>query len=174
MRFTKMLAMLVMFAVTSMPPMSAYANRDAIEDVKRVLHTMNDAITSRDLPGLLATFAEGSIQVDLFPARKYGGAAEEDDNVVKTVNLSERWQAVAPILFSRMKSYKRVIRDMEVSVDKGMAVAWLDLETEALSAKEGAVVKTERFKEICILRRYGDAWKIVTITNNRHDSGVRK
>ena len=144
------------------------AETDAVE-VRGVIETMNRSVSERNLPGILKTFAEGSVKVDLFPAHKYGAAAEPESDIVKTVTLNKRWQAVAPILFATTKVYKRKIDVVDLHIDKGMAVAWLDVETETLSVKEGATTKFNRFKEICILRRYDDGWKIVTVTNNRHD-----
>ncbi len=146
--------------------LSTEANRN---EIRQVIETMNRAVSERNLPVLLSTFADGSIKVDLFPAHKYSAAATEEGDAVKTVKLDERWQSVAPILFATTKIYDRKVKIREVLIDKGMAVAWLDIETKTLSVKEGASIKYNRFKEICILRHYDQGWKIVALTNNRHD-----
>ncbi|GAB4355878.1 MAG: hypothetical protein Kow006_22600 [Gammaproteobacteria bacterium] len=130
---------------------------------------MNRSVSERNLPGILKTFAEGAVMVDLFPAHKYGAVAETERDIVKAVALNKRWQAVAPVLFATTKVYRRKVDIVDLHIDNAMAVAWLDVETETLPVKEGATTKINRFKEICILRRYDDGWKIVTITNNRHD-----
>ncbi len=163
----------VIVAAFSMMSMLAAGVASAEEgdaaQVRGVVEMMNRAVTERDLPRLLSSFAEGSVNIDLFPVHRYSAATGEGNDAVKTANLHERWQAVAPILFATTKVYRRTIRAMDVHVDRGMAVAWLDVETETLSTKEGATTKTNRFSEICILRRYDDGWKIVALTNNRRD-----
>lgn len=175
MKFTTFITGVLFWVVLTtlvMPAHSADAAADeSIAAIKQVIERMNRAVTERDLPELLATFAEGSINLDLFPARKYGASPENEGGSVKTTPLHQRWQVIAPVLFSRTKEYQRTVRDMEVQLDKNMAVAWLDLETRTLPATEDATAETDRFKEICILRRSGDQWKIVAITNNRHDIG---
>lgn len=170
MRFPVLPVIVAAFSVLCMTaayPGPAFAEEGDLEQIRGVVDTMNRAVTERDLPRLLSTFAEGSVTIDLFPAHRYGAATGED--AVKTAALQERWQAVAPILFATTKVYHRTVRAMDVHIDGGMAVAWLDVETETLPAAEGATSKTNRFREICILRRYDAGWRIVTMTNNRHD-----
>ena len=128
---------------------------------------MNHFVSERKLPELLALFAEDSIKVDLFPMHKYGADATKDSKV-KSITLEQRWQTIAPILFATTKFYRRSVKDMDINVNKGLAVAWLEIETESLSLKPGATSKRHRFKEICILRQYHDGWKIVMLSNNRH------
>ncbi len=147
----------------------AASTTDSEVEVRQVIEQMNRFVTDRKLPELLKLFAEDSIKVDLFPMRSYGKKEAKGNNKVKTTTLEQRWQAVAPILFSSTKFYRRSVKNMELHIDKGLAVAWLDIETETVSRKQDATRKFNRFKEICILRRYQDGWKIVVLSNNRHD-----
>ncbi len=138
-------------------------------EIKDVIDIMNDSVTSRDLNGVLNTFADGAINIELFPAKKYGETKTDKPIPVKTRTLGERWKSIAPILFGTTKKYLRKATIADLLVDGNLAVARLDVETEALSSKEGAIAKQASFREICILRRYDNGWKIVTLTNNLHD-----
>lgn len=141
---------------------------------RQVIEQMNRYVSERKLPELLRLFAEDSVKMDLYPKLSYGEETTKDSNKVKTTSLKHRWQAVAPILFSTTIVYQRSIKNMEIHIDKGLAVAWLDIETESLSTKPGATSKFNRFKEICILRHYGSGWKIVALSNNRHDISTKE
>ncbi len=141
---------------------------------RQVIEQMNRYVSERKLPELLRLFAEDAIKMDLYPKLSYGEKTTKDSNKVKTTGLKQRWQSVAPILFSTTKIYRRSIKNIDIHIDKGLAVAWLDIETESLSAKPGATSKFSRFKEICILRHYDDGWKIVALSNNRHDISIKK
>lgn len=144
------------------------AAKDPQTAIRTVLDTMNRAITEKDLPLLLGTFAEGSVKVDLFPAHQFG-PAEVKQEQPKVVDLHQRWETVAAILFTTPQNYSRHVRGLSVHVDGELAVAWLDIETESSAATGSSVVKRNRFKEICILRRQENGWKIVALTNNRQD-----
>lgn len=148
---------------------SAASDQDAAA-VRTLIESANQAISERDLERLLATFAEGAVRVDAFPAHRFGAAASGADETVKAVDLADRWKAVAPILFSSTSLYQRRIRGMDVHIDNDLAVAWVVIETAMLGVGEETAAAANRFREIYILRREDDGWKLVAITNNRRDA----
>ena len=137
--------------------------------IRQVVEMMNRAITERDLPKLIGTFAEGAIRVDSFPAHRFIAPDPEQQMNVQTADLKARWETVAPILFSTTEFYRRKVVDTSVHVDADLAVAWVDIETETLSKEQDAKIAKNAFKEICVLRRETDGWKILVMTNNRQD-----
>jgi len=169
MKLKQYYAAIALYAMPLMLVLPAHAsgtvNNEA--EVRQVIEQMNHFVSERKLPELLTLFAEDSIKVDLFPMHKYGADATKDSKV-KSITLEQRWQTIAPILFATTKFYRRSVKDMDINVNKGLAVAWLEIETESLSLKPGATSKRHRFKEICILRQYHDGWRIVVLSNNRH------
>ena len=144
-------------------------HNQSTEQVTSVVEKMNRALTERDVEALVSTFSPDGVAIDLFPAHQYGKMKKGGEFKIKTENLTERWSRVARVLFASTKMFKRTITGINVQVDNGMAVAWIDVKSESLSVKEGAKNKVAHFKEICVLRLYGDEWKIVTLTNNRHN-----
>ena len=160
-----------LFLVIALPLSIARAetiDAEASTAIKAVIANMNQAVTTRDLDLLLTTFANGAINIDMFPAKKYGETENAESFSTKTRSLQERWQSIAPMLFST-KKYERKATVQDVLVDGNMAMARIDIETESLSAKEGATTKHSRFRELCLLRQDENGWKIVSLTNNLHD-----
>ncbi len=137
--------------------------------VRAVVEAMNLAISERDLPRLADLFADGAVDVRLFPAHSFGGPPPEDQMRVEAVNLKDRWHTIAPILFASTASYTRQAADIAVHVDNDLGLAWVDTQTRMVPLGEGAQVHMNRFTEICILRRQDDGWRIVAVTNNRQD-----
>ena len=152
--------------VTTTP--AAAASDDAAQ-IGDLIDRMNRAISERNLDALLSTFADGGVKVDLFPAHQFGSAAETASDTVRTADLQQRWRAVTPILFNTTRIYQRTADIVDLHIDRGLAVAWLEISTEILSIEPNARQQNNRFMEICILRRYDDGWKIVALSNNRHD-----
>ncbi len=159
------------FLVVALPLCIARAETTDVEAsnaIKAVIANMNQAVTERDIDLLLTTFANGAINIEMFPAKKYGETEASEPFAAKTRSLQERWQSIAPILFST-KKYERRATVQEVLVEGNMAMARINIETESLSAKEGATTKQSSFRELCLLRRYESGWKIVSLTNDLHD-----
>lgn len=165
------LTLIVPVLVSCLLPMQVLADDhgQATKQVKMVIEKMNQALTERDVDALISTFSPDGVAIDLFPAHQYGKMKKGSEFKIKTENLTERWSRVARVLFASTKMFKRTITGINVQVDNGMAVAWVDVKSESLSVKEGAKNKVAQFKEICVLRLYGNEWKIVTLTNNRHN-----
>ena len=164
--------LLAAFFLMFLPTFATADESEASSDrqaIKQVIQKMNQSITERNVDKLLETFAEGAIDMEMFPAHKYGETQTDETFVTKTRPLSQRWQRIAPILFASTQRYVRQARILDLQIDGRMASAWLEVETESLSSKEGAQAKQDRFREICILRHYESGWKIVTLSNNRHD-----
>lgn len=138
--------------------------------VRAVVEAMNQAISDGDLPRLVELFADGAVNVDLFPAHSFDGAPPAGAKRVEAVDLADRWRTIGPILFSSTASYTRRVADMAIHVDKDLALAWADIETRMSPLGEGAQVQTNRFKEICILRHDDEGWRIVAVTKNRQDA----
>ncbi len=148
----------------------ASVSGEDVAAVRSLVESINRAITERNLEQLLDTFADGAVRVDAFPAHRFGAAASGDDEKVEAVDLERRWRTVAPILFSTTRSYERRIQDMDVHVDRDLAVAWVAIETAMSPVGEETMIGRNAFKEIYLLRRYDDGWKIVALTNNRRDA----
>lgn len=179
MRYTNARAILLAIAVLpSLPAAGAETAGPAPErrattadanDVRAVVEAMNQAISDADLPRLVGLFADGAVNVDLFPAHSFDRAPPAGTKRVEAVDLADRWRTIGPILFSSTGSYTRRVADMAIHVDKDLALAWADIETRMSPLGEGAQVQTNRFKEICILRRDDEGWRIVAVTKNRQD-----
>jgi len=133
--------------------------------VQSVVQAMNQAITQRNMEALLATFASGAVKLDLYRAHAY-------DKVTKpgqVADLAERWKTVTAILFASTRVYERKVENMQVHLDKGMAVVWATIATRTEYFKSRAEPKTNRYSEIYVLRLIEDTWKIVAVTNNRQE-----
>ncbi|KHD06196.1 hypothetical protein PN36_24755 [Candidatus Thiomargarita nelsonii] len=140
------------------------AQADSANAVRAVVKAMNQAITNRDTPALLATFAQGAVKIDLYRAHIYDKAVAPG----KVADLAKRWQTVAAILFASTRFYERKVENMEVHLDDGMAMVWASIQTQL--RKAGSEIKSNRYSEVYLLRLIDKSWKIVAITNNRRES----
>lgn len=156
-----------LFAGTT--PQDITADKQAIHDL---ITTMNQAVTERDLDGIVATFDKNALKVDLFPAHypaKGDKAAVQKPTPIfpKTADLKERWQIVLGIM-AGAGHYKRTATRMQIHVDGAMASAWVEIETET-TAKDGSKKAGNRFIETVLLKKSDGQWRIVLTSNNRHD-----
>ncbi len=140
--------------------------------IRNIITQMNQAFTSRETDKLLATFGEGAVKIDLFPAHVKSG--KRSSTAIKTADLTKRWQTVTAILFKSTNFYERVAKNMKVHADNNLALVWATIETRSQSIQKGAKIKSDRYSEVYLLRFIKNNWKITALTNNRQASGLNQ
>ncbi|MEM7011504.1 MAG: nuclear transport factor 2 family protein [Verrucomicrobiota bacterium] len=140
---------------------------DAAE-IKAVVLGMNEAFSKRDIAGVLETFEEGAARVSLFKPHGPKHGPNGSESAITHGNLKEQWTAMFGLLFGVTKSYEREVTNIEVHVDKDIAVAWARMKSKMVPAS-GGEVSEKRFTEVLTLRKFDGEWKIAAISNNNYE-----
>jgi len=136
------------------------------EDVTAVVQAFNAAVSTRDLDGMLATFADGAVKFSLRPAHT---GLEKEPGI--STDLRTHWSTIAPVLFSTMKSYRRSAAIVDIHTDGDVASVWTQITTESTGLRSGQV-RRGGFSELYVIVRTPDGWKIGAMADNRRPDGM--
>ena len=139
--------------------MEAAADPEA-QAVEAVVVEMNTAASRRNLAGMMACFADGSVQLQLEAQHQGFGSPE------LVQDLAKSWQTITPVLFTVAKSYQREVSDFETRVDGKLATVWCAVRTETVMPESDAPI-VRNFRESYWLKKDGEDWKIIAMVNSR-------
>lgn len=131
-----------------------------VQAIEAVVFELNTAASRRNLAGMMACFAEGSVQVQLSPQHLGFGSPDPVQDLAKS------WQMITPVLFTVAKSYQREVSDFETRVDGDLATVWCAVRTETVMPESETPIVRE-FRESYWLKRAGKDWKIIAMVNSR-------
>jgi ketosteroid isomerase-like protein len=164
-------ALAILFTVCFNQMTTAAPAPNQKQAIRNVVLQMNQAITSRETDKLLATFAEGAVKIDLFPAHIKPGP--KIAHQIVTADLKKRWQAVTEILFSSTQFYKRAAKNMTIHSDGRFATVWATIDTSSQPLHKNAAIQNNQYSELYLLRLIGNDWKIAAISNNRQPKQIK-
>ena len=126
-----------------------------------VVEAFNRALTGRKLEAATALLAKGSVQYTLRAA--HAGVTTGDGGI--TSDLKTHWNTIGPVLFSVTSTYKRVPKIIDTRVDGDLATVWAQVASDTV--ERSGKSRNDRFSEVYLLVRTGNAWLIGAIADNR-------
>jgi len=153
-------------AIASLLVTTSLFAADSQQAVTAVVSDFNAAVTARDVDAIMATLAEGSVQIQLRPMHP-----GMPDNPRLTGDLRKNWQMVAAILFPASDAYERKATITDVVVNGDVATVWTD--TRSHTQRTGKEPLHRQFTEVYLLVKKDDRWQIATIADNRQPGNIR-
>jgi len=140
----------------------------AEKQIRRVVNQVSEAVTKKDLNGVLSTFSDDAIRFNLYSANAKQASKAGFSNK-KVSSLADMWSGIAKILFPQTEIYERKVTKMDVHADRSMATVWATINTRSKMKAAGSEINTRNFSEVYLLKLIKGEWKIVAMTNNRKD-----
>ncbi len=136
-------------------------------EITSVVSTFNEALTAKNLDGMLATMANGAVQFTLRAAHSEMATGDGISSDLKT-----HWSTIGPVLFTTMKSYTRKATILDVQVDGDVASVWTRINTESVALGSDQSRQGE-FTELYVIVNAGNGWKIGAVADNRQPDTMR-
>lgn len=156
----------ILILVTTGLVSTTSATETSHSEIASVINTFNQSLSTKNLDGMLSTFAESAVQITLRPAH-----AEMATGAGISSDLKTHWSTVGPVLFSTMKSYKRAVTIIDIQLDGDVASVWTRINTTGIALGSDQSRQSE-FTELYLIVNTGNGWKIGAVADNRQPDAM--
>jgi hypothetical protein len=120
----------------------------------------NKAFTDNSVEALLDSFAPEGLQYTVTSSHQ--GITPD----ALAVDARGYWSKIAPVVFATTKSYTRTAKILDTYAIADIATVWAEITTVS-ERKSGGDAKEQTFKEVYLLIKTENGWKIAGVMDNK-------